>query len=113
MQTLLLFTALFTGLSTILALWSVFVAREARQMRAAPTKRLTDCELRLADLEDRQTATHDLVKKLNARTAMRIARETKQAQSDDDSVTLDQAPGESPAEWKARVRRELAAKRLR
>jgi len=111
MDRFILAVTLFTGLSTVFAGWSVALCRKCLAERRFPVRRLNELEVAVADLVDRQERTHQFVKKVNAREAMRTAREKRhEDKPEGNGVDFDQHRDETPEQWKARMRRELAAR---
>ena len=105
-----LFTALSTGLSTIFALaalvTAVFAYRKANEV--APQR----LKMRVTELEAMQERLEEWFKKLNASYALIIARSKKQAKNEEETANgeLDfhQSSNETPEQWKARMRAQLA-----
>lgn len=100
------FTAIFLLFSSVfalvLSLVSIVFSVQARRQVRFPTKRLSDVELSLIDIEDRVSGVVKLTKKLNARFAARVRTEPKEIEEHPDSWA--QLPGEDPEAWKRRVR---------
>lgn len=87
-----------------------------RKSPRAILKRLETVEEWASDLEMRHESLHASHKKLNSRIAMRIARESKNgsgAPQEVDSGSLLQRPGETDADWKARMRRKIISGELK
>lgn len=100
---------LFTGLSTALATVAAVAAVRARRIRVVPRLRIERIEHDYADLAERHALLHATVKRLQSRISMRDAREKRH---ETPTATNAQADGESPEEWKTRMRRQLAASKL-
>ena len=103
---LIVFLAISTGLSTILAVVSIIVAVQARKFRRFPTKRLGELELEVVDLHDQVASAMKLTKKINARVASRQARDAKK-EIEDHPDSWAQGANESDKEWKTRIRRKI------
>ena len=96
--------------SNIFALFSLYVAATA--LRKAPRgqrSRIEELEVIAVDLEHRLSSLLKSHKRLNSRIAMQIARDNRKATDDEDT---DQKPGESPQQWKERMRKLIARGKL-
>lgn len=82
----------------------IFSIRAQRKVRF-PQKRLAQVELDQVDQADTVQNCLKLVKKLNARIAARESRDPKLIEQQPDSFA--QAPGESGADWKRRMRLKI------
>lgn len=71
------------------------------------TKRLERLEIAVDELEERHNALHASLKKLRSRVGMREAREQRE-RDEPDLNDNNQRPGETSAQWKARMREKLA-----
>lgn len=110
---------LLTVLSTVLSTGACVIAYRALRTRRFPLRKLHDLELECSELRHEVDSLTDKFKRLNARTNMRAAREALASQkaeekpeADHSHVSLSQQPGETSTEWKARVRRQMAAARV-
>lgn len=112
------FVVLSTGLSTICAIFcGVMWAKSPRRLSRKLVAELSDQYQRMVTLEERVTT-------LNANHALLLAREKaanrkRREQGDDEpeevneSAVLRQLPGETGAEWKARMRKLSAQGKIR
>lgn len=96
---------LLTGLSTACAVVALAVSLWRVRL---PKRKVGALELTIGDIEHDIESIRSSIRRLNARVGMREARakksgeETPQPSSDDPFAQL---PGESNAEWKARMRK--------
>ena len=97
---------ILTGLSTAFALAALVVALVRLQL---PRRKLGAIELQLGDIDHDLESIRSSVRRLNARVGMREARAKKNGEAaEENNGPVDefaQRPGESPAEWKARMRK--------
>ena len=103
---LTLFTVLSTTLSTIAV---VFAWLALRVKRIAP-RTLHDVRLDMAELAADVDSLKVRMKRLVARVSMQKARE-KLPENDENgagSVAIEQQTGETPDQWKQRMRRQMA-----
>ena len=104
----MLVNSLLTSLALIVAIAALYAAREALQSR--PRRLL----IRMTELEAELEKMQGWYKKLNANYALLIAR-SKRHPSEDEQQTnggaldIEQAKGETAAQWKARMRRQMAS----
>lgn len=105
----MLYLQLLTGLSTVLAMLALGVSYRALKVRQAPRSAITELDMESAQLRLEVDSLRRSFKRLNARVGMREAREKR----DDDThaepaPSADewaQRPGETPDDWKRRLRR--------
>lgn len=112
---------LSTGFSTgALILAYAFAKRVA--LYTEPARKVVELELELADLSHAHEQLKLSHKRLNARVGMAAARKKAAEMPDDDDDDTQQPsrsdastamlPGETPQQWKARMREALAKRRL-
>lgn len=121
----MIYLQLLTALSTMFSMIALAVAVRASMIRTVPRRRLERIEQGYDDLEHRHASLHKSFKRMNSRVAMREARAKK---ADLDNVgdaenqqalpltavdSLDQLPGETPNQWKLRVRHLIASGKVR
>lgn len=108
----MLWLMLSTGLSTGALVFSLLALWISRQKLSFPRRKLNDLELQIGDLDHDIASLRSTTKRLNARIGMREARESKKDDAQDSNGGVvesdnvwDQRPNETPAQWKARLRR--------
>lgn len=110
-------TIVSTGLSTV----AVVLALAALRVRTLPRRRIERCELRCDDLDTRTSQLFTAQRRMQARMAARIRREKADGGHKDgdplphaqDGPEWAQRPDETRDEWKARLRAEIHAGRLK
>lgn len=104
------FLWLLTALSTLAALLCAIFAWDCSKIRV-PRRQIDRIDLRLVDLEDRHAELHKTVTKLRSRVGMREARAKLAENEETPQAAVEigpQLPGESSADWKARMRLAIA-----
>lgn len=96
-------------ISTILALLAVGLSTGAAVACLKRARAPLHWRVELAQLEDEVTKLSTLVRKLNQRATMQERREEEHAPT----ASVKQRKGETPQEWKQRVREELRAGKLK
>jgi len=99
---------LLTGLSTAALSLSIAALALAWQKLKLPRGLRTDFALLQGDIEHDLASIRSSIKRLNARVGMREAREKKETDDNGDATASSdewkQRPGETPDDWKRRIR---------
>lgn len=94
----------FSCVALVLALWALVASRKSyRDSRFS--KRVAALEMDNAALETSIAGLRDVLRRQSARLAAREKRAETESESSFDTDEFSQRPGETPEQWKARMRR--------
>lgn len=99
------FPTLLSMLSTAFALAALIVSLVRIQL---PRRKLGAIDLQLGDIDHDIQSIRSSIRRLNARVGMREARAKKngpETDETDESDSFAQRPGETPEQWKERMRK--------